>query len=112
MIVPFESVLRREDGIWKRVVEPMLLMEKSVEVAVPPVVEAMVKRVVGALAPVVDVATSERSAYGEEVEMPTLPLALMRIRSLLIAVPPVAKMIGWAAVFTNNISPVVSYRIP
>ena len=36
-------VLRREDGIWKSVVEPVFDMEKSVEVAKLLVVEEMVK---------------------------------------------------------------------
>ena len=38
-------VLRREDGIWKSVVEPVEFTEKSVEVAVPAVVEPIAKRV-------------------------------------------------------------------
>jgi len=49
---------------------PVLLTEKSVVVAVPPVVEAMAKSVVGAPTPVVEVATMESWAYGVEVPRP------------------------------------------
>ncbi len=33
IMVPFALVLRRDEGIWKRVVEPVLEILKSVEVA-------------------------------------------------------------------------------
>ena len=45
-MVPFTSVVRSAEGIWKRVVEPMLLMEKRVEVAKDAEVEPMAKSVV------------------------------------------------------------------
>ena len=44
-IVPFAFVLSIDDGIWKRVVEPVEFTEKSVEVAVPAVEEPMAKTV-------------------------------------------------------------------
>ena len=46
-MTPLLSVLRTEDGTWKRVVEPMLEMEKSVEVAVPAMVEEEMAKSVG-----------------------------------------------------------------
>ena len=44
--MPLLFVVRSADGIWKSVVEPMLLMEKSVDVAPLLVVEEIVKSVV------------------------------------------------------------------
>ena len=45
MMVPFTLVFSREEGSWKSVVEPVLEMEKSVEVAHCAVEDAMVKMV-------------------------------------------------------------------
>ncbi len=42
-IVPLLFVLRIDEGIWKSVVEPVFETEKSVEVAMPPVVEEILK---------------------------------------------------------------------
>jgi hypothetical protein len=44
MIVPFAFVVRIWDGIWKSVVEPTALIEKSVEVANAAVELAIAKR--------------------------------------------------------------------
>jgi len=52
------------------VMVPVLPIEKSVEVAVPAVVEAMVNKVVGAPSPFVEVATIESCAYGVVVPRP------------------------------------------
>ena len=63
---------------------PVLEIEKRVEVAKAAVEDAMVKRVVGEM-PVVEEATkSERSAVGDVVPIPTLPLA----KKVVDAVPP------------------------
>jgi hypothetical protein len=69
---------------------PVLEMLKSVLVAVPPVVEAMAKRVVGEPAPLVEVATTVRRAYG--VVVPPTPTASVNtappvpvIRNFIIA---------------------------
>jgi hypothetical protein len=70
-MVPLAFVVSTVLGIWKRVVEPMLLIEKRVEVAVPPVDEAMAKSVVGEPTPVVEVAWTLRSAKGVEEPIPT-----------------------------------------
>jgi hypothetical protein len=43
-------------------IRPVLVIEKSVVVAVPPVVEAMVKSVVGEPKPLVEVASNESCA--------------------------------------------------
>ena len=45
MTVPPLLVLRREEGIWKRVVEPILEMEKRVEAPPALLVEAIAKSV-------------------------------------------------------------------
>ena len=45
MMVPLLLVFNREEGSWKRVVEPILFTEKRVEVAVPAVEEPTAKRV-------------------------------------------------------------------
>ena len=61
MMVPFAFVFKREDGIWKRVVEPVFDMEKSVEVAPAAVDELMTKSVLLKLLFVVVETNSERS---------------------------------------------------
>src|SRR5262249_27125942 len=66
---------------------PGLLTVKSVEVAVPPVVDAMRKSMVGAPKPLVEVAVMESCAYGEVVPRPKLPLPINRAASM----PPVEK---------------------
>ena len=52
---------------------PLLLMEKSVEVAKAEVEEEIVKSVVGVVPEVEEATKSERRAKGEEVPTPTLP---------------------------------------
>ena len=87
-IVPFRSVVSTVLGIWKSVVEPMLETENRVEVAVPAVEEPMANKVVGE--PYVVVAAyMERSAYGEEVPIPTRPL--FPTTRLVLVVLPIAK---------------------
>ena len=66
---------------------PVFEMEKSVEVAVPPVVEAISNKVSGAPVPEVEVAVMARSAYGVEVPMPTL---LLKIIDEVVALNPAA----------------------
>ena len=60
-MVPFAFVLRRDEGIWKSVVEPVFDMEKSVEVAPAAVEELMTKIVEFQLLFVVVETASERS---------------------------------------------------
>ena len=63
---------------------PMFEMLKRVEVAKVVVDEAIEKSVVGEVPVVEDATNSERSAVGDEVPMPTLPLA----KKVVVAVPP------------------------
>ncbi len=70
MITPFESVLSIEDGIWKRVVEPLLETEKRVDVAIPSVVGPW--SVKSGMFEADEVATTVRRAAGEVVPMPML----------------------------------------
>ena len=56
---------------------PSFLIAKSVEVAVPAVVDAMTNSVVGAPVPLVEVAASENCAYGVVVPRPTKLLKII-----------------------------------
>ena len=83
---------------------------RNVEVAVPAVVDAMVRS--GVLAGVLGLFKMERSEYGEVVPMPTLPLEMMRIFSVSAppfkvrnAISPDAVLAVWS-VFTPIISDV------
>ena len=60
MIVPLALVFSMDDGIWKRVVEPVFDIEKSVEVEKVAVVEAMVKTLPYAGVPVAEVTRERR----------------------------------------------------
>ena len=82
-----------------------MLTLKSVVVAVPAVVEAMTKSVVGAPSPLVDVATREKGAKGEVVPMPRLPELFSVILILLAVVPPVKNEIAPVAAPEVNTRP-------
>ncbi len=87
MMVPFESVLRSEEESWKRVVEPVLEMEKRVDDAPEFEVEPIAKRRLLAML-VVEAAWTERSAEGE-VE-PTLTLLAKYAPPVVVALVVVA----------------------
>ena len=74
MIVPFALVVRIWLGIWKRVVEPVLLMENSVEVAKLAVEDEMTKKLSGEPSVVVP-EKSASLAYGVVVPSPRFPVA-------------------------------------
>ena len=85
-MVPLLLVLRIELGIWKGVVEPVLLTLNRVEVAKAAVEEEMAKaRLLDEEA--VGVRATVSAAYGEVVPKPTLPLFEMRILSVRAVVP-------------------------
>lgn len=87
MIVPDVSVLRRAEGIWKSVVEPMLLTENNVDVAKADVVDAITNKLRGLPNPEVDVATTETIAYGDVVPIPTEPVVVFQTNWLVPALP-------------------------
>src|SRR3989338_405612 len=72
MMAPPLFVLRSDDGIWKSVVEPMLLTENKVEVARVAVLGPITKRVSGEPSVGVEVKT-ESLAKGEVVPIPRFP---------------------------------------
>ena len=83
-ITPLLSVLRSEDGIWKRVVEPLEETEKSVEVAMPFVVGPC--KVKSGMLDALEVAATVRRATGELVPSAKLPVLVKRPRSSWLVV--------------------------
>ena len=83
-IVPFALVVRSVEGIWKSVVEPVLLIEKSVLVAKDAVEEPMAKSVVPEY--VEEAAAMENLANGLVVPMPTFPLVAKKIDEVAVMV--------------------------
>ena len=82
MIVPFESVLSSEDGIWKRVVEPFAATLNTEVVANPALVGDWMSN--NGINVFDEVAATVRIAVGEVVPMPTVLVDEKRIVSILL----------------------------
>jgi hypothetical protein len=88
-MVPLLLVVRTVDGIWKSVVEPVLEIEKSEEVAKEAVELEIWKRVLLKFPAVVVETCMAKAANGDEVPTPTNPAEVM----VVVPLCPAAKVL-------------------
>ena len=86
-MVPLLFVVSNVLGIWKRVVEPVELTEKRVEVAVPAEEEPIAKRVEAACEAKVPPVKRWKRDVGVEVPTPMSPVEVTKMDEVACATP-------------------------